>query len=491
MLYRGSRGRQGPAGDGPRVGRPLQARSRGGAWSRAGGGLGFAFVLALQGITGSSALSAQEIRESTPGETRRITLAEARAEAAKHSPDVAAAHARAEAARQGARAAASFLWPSLGAEAGAVRSDDPVAAFGGRLRQGRFTQADFDPGLLNNPDPLTDWSAAVGAEWTPVDLSADLGRRAAVKEAEAAGLVARWARRAAEFRAEVRYMEAVGAAARLRAARAAFEAAQANAEVARRRWEEGTLTRADVLQAQAMLEDARTRVIDAERGVTDARETLSVALGWPADLIPVPVDTLDLPTLAEAQGPAREVAAVDERPDLMASARGVEAARTRAGQIRAARLPKIGGFARLSTHAADPFQDTRRNWTVGFQVKLPVFTGFALAARERAASALWTAAERDHEGRVRQARAQASGARRALEAARQGAVAADAAAAAAEEAARLMRRRFEEGLTTPADLLSAEARAAQLRAAAVNSRLRVHIARARLALLTGSSGEAN
>jgi outer membrane protein TolC len=99
------------------------------------------------------------------------------------------------------------------------------------------------------------------------------------------------------------------------------------------------------------------------------------------------------------------------------------------------------------------------------------------------------AAAREHEQRLREARAEVAEARRAVEAATRGAVAARAAADAAEEAARLMRRRFEEGMTTTADLLDAEARAAQLRTGTVNAELMRHLAAARLAFLTDTDTE--
>jgi outer membrane protein TolC len=52
-----------------------------------------------------------------------------------------------------------------------------------------------------------------------------------------------------------------------------------------------------------------------------------------------------------------------------------------------------------------------------------------------------------------------------------------------------MRRRFEEGLVTTADLLSAEAQAADLRTRAVNARLGLHVAAVRLAFLTDTTTE--
>lgn len=410
---------------------------------------------------------------------RPVTLTEAMAEATS-GPDAQAARARAEAARQGGRAAAAFLWPTIGAEAGMVRSDDPVAAFGGRLRQGRFTQQDFDPAALNHPDPLTDWSGAVGAAWAPVDFAADAGYRAAQADAEAAGSGAEWAVKAAAFRAEVRYLEAVGAQHRLGAADAALEAARANEQVTTHRRDQGLLTDADVLQAHAALEGARARRIDAGRLVADARGRLAVAMGWPADAVPVPTDTIF------AAGPTPE-GDLSGRPDLRASEAGVRATEARLAQVRRSRLPRVEGFARLESHSASAFSGAENDWTVGFQVRVPLFTGFALTARERAAASLRDAARSEHDQRVREAEAELEEVRRGIDAARQGSAAAQAAATAATEAARLMRRRFEEGLLTTSELLAAEARSADLTTQAVNARLALDMALARLKFLTDTT----
>jgi len=414
-------------------------------------------------------------------EERPVTLQEAVAEARRSSPDVGAARARAEAAEQGARAAASYLWPTLGVEAGAIRSNDPVAAFGSRLRQGRFSQADFDPALLNHPDPLTDWSGAVGATWAPVDFSAGAARTAAGADAEAARFGARWATRAAAFRAEARYLEAVGAEQRRVAADVALEAAQANLDVMTRRNEEGLLTDADVLQARAAVEAVRAGAINATRGVADARGRLGLALGWPSSVTPIPTET-EFATVATSPG-----ASPRGRADLMASERTVWAAAARVDQARRARLPRVEGFARLATHSSKVFSGVEEDWTVGFQVRVPLFTGFAVSAGEKAARAMRDAARLDHDQRVREAEAQIAEATRAVGAARQGAQAAQAGSQAATEAARLMRRRFEEGMTTTADLLGAEARAADLSAASVNARLMLSLAAARLAFLTDTT----
>ena len=90
----------------------------------------------------------------------------------------------------------------------------------------------------------------------------------------------------------------------------------------------------------------------------------------------------------------------------------------------------------------------------------------------------------EHEERVESARIELEGARRAVESAEAHLAAAESARDAAEEAARLMRRRFEEGLATVSDLLGVEARAAALTTSAIDARLGLHAARARVDFLS-------
>src|SRR5690606_33558497 len=122
---------------------------------------------ALGWAGGVAPLGAQEVRP--------LTLEEAVAEGRANHPSVAIAGARAAGAREQVAVAGASRWPALMLEGGVMASTDPVAAFGGRLRQGAFTEADFDPARLNRPDALTDLDGALVLGWAPVDFSRDAG----------------------------------------------------------------------------------------------------------------------------------------------------------------------------------------------------------------------------------------------------------------------------------------------------------------------------
>ncbi|TVP80150.1 MAG: TolC family protein [Gemmatimonadales bacterium] len=427
------------------------------------------------GVGGAATASAQE----TP-----VTLEEVRRMAAEGHPDVLAARARSDAAFREWDVARAYRLPSLAAEFDAVRSTDPVAAFGSRLRQGRFTEADFAPHRLNEPDALGDWGAGLGLEWAPLDPAASSVARASEALARAAGLGSDWAARAAAFRAELHYLESVGAEAHLHAARTSAQAARENLRVTERRMEEGLATEVDVLQARAARENARAEVIRAERQIRDSRERLGLALGWDGDRIPVPADR-DFPSLPVS---TRTLAArdVEGRPDLQASRARLVASASRVEEARRQRLPSMEGFARVGTHAHAPLSSPEANWTLGLRVRLPLFTGGALTNRVQALEAERLATRKEHDFLVREAEVEMGEAIRALESAEDALGAAVAAARASGEAARLMRRRYEQDLATAADLVTVESRAARDAAREVSAATSRAMAAARVRFLTAT-----
>lgn len=414
-----------------------------------------------------------------------ITLAEAEAQALEGNGMLLAARARRDAATAQARGAEAFLWPALQANAGVVRTDDPVGVFGTKLRQERFTEMDFALPSLNTPDAVTDWSAGAGAQWQIGSLSKWAERDAARSGAAAAKLGTERTAEAVIFQTRLLYLQAVQARGTLTAAEAALEAARATAERVARRVDEGMGTEADRLQARAAEAQAQARVEMAAMEVVNAAEALGAHLGWGDGRLPEPTESAPLLPDRSDEAAALDARAPLERADVQASRAGVAAAEAQARAVGARRLPALEAFGQLGTHAPGLTDDRGSNWTVGVQLSVPVFTGFGLEAGQAAAQASASAAAAEHDARVRQAAVEVSQARRGLATARTALTATEGAQAAAAEAVRLLRSRYDEGMTTLADLLQAEARSAELDAALVEARTRVLMAQAHLDFALG------
>ena len=122
-----------------------------------------------------------------------LTLRQAIDQALGQSPQAAIAHAGDQEAKSAAIMARTQLLPHLNFTEDISRGDDPVYAFGTRLRQGQFTQADFALDALNHPQSIGNFSTRFSGSWTAFDSfntqreirRADLFRESAASSAKA------------------------------------------------------------------------------------------------------------------------------------------------------------------------------------------------------------------------------------------------------------------------------------------------------------------
>lgn len=395
---------------------------------------------------------------------RPIALDEAVAEALRRNVEFGIAELERIGAEAGADRASAFLWPELTVSSGVVRSIDPVFAFGTKLRQGVFGEADLAIDPLNDPDPISDWTAGVDVRWNAVAPTRWAERSAAGRRAEAAGWAAVRVREATLLGTRELYFEAVRAEARLEAAVATESAARATLERFVRREERGLLTEADRLQAEAEFASARAARIDAARVAADARQALGSFLGWSPDTVPVPTDSLDVPVSVPAASfdPAG-------RADVRALTASLDERRARRRAASLAYVPTLDAFGSLRAHANDLFGDDGDDWTVGLALRWTAFAGFGRDADLDRARVGERIARLRVEHATREAAREVDAADRSVDAARGRVEATSVALHAAGTAASLMRRRFEEGLATPDELLQAEARLAEKRSGAVDA----------------------
>jgi outer membrane protein TolC len=392
---------------------------------------------------------------------------------------LAAADAQVQAARADAAAAGAAAYPTLSVQARAVRTDEPVAAFGLRLDQGRIAQQDFVPARLNDPAALT----AIGAGVTltqPIYAGGRIsaGRRAlgAAADAEAASRE----RRAQELALGVveAYFGAQVAAEGLRHADDLLLQARETERFVKSRNAQGLALDADVARTTAFRASAEAERAAAAQRVETARSALVLLAGDD-----VAAASLSTPLDAPPPPPA----ATGERPDLRAARLRRDAARAGVDAARGALLPELAAQASLETLRTAEL-DTGTSWyTVGVVARWQV--GVSDARRLSAAKARAAAAEAAAGWLEREARRDADEARRAVETAAARARAAEEAVAASESARALRLARHRQGLLPLTDVLDAESGLAGARALLLQSRLESRVSRARLALALGTSVE--
>lgn len=357
------------------------------------------------------------------------------------------------------RAAWRGILPAVRAEAGWIRTTDPLNAFGFTLRQRAVTPAAFDPARLNHPPATSGVSSAVVLEQPLLNLDAWIGRNAGARAAESAGALEAWTVSGTRVDVIRAWYGGVLAGEQVATLEAALEAARSHVRQASLMLEQGMVTRADLLLAQVKAGEIEANLVAARGDLALASRQLATVLGTPGDT------TLRLPAAlpgSDILGPALAAVAATSgdphgRPDVVAARLGHDAARADLRRHQASMLPRLNGFARYDWNTPDALYSGQESWTVGVMAAWNPFSGGAELAATRAARGRAEMAEAGAEAMVARAELEAAERDNALEVARARLVIADGAVAQAAEAHRLVGRSYAGGLSTITELLTAAA----------------------------------
>jgi outer membrane protein len=414
--------------------------------------LGFPVILAI-------AICCPDTANAQQGQAAQVlTLPEAVKIALEKNPQRKAALADTRAASADIKQARSFLMPRVTFSETAMRGNDPVYVFGSRLRQQRFTAADFALNALNTPTPFGNYATRFGGTWNLFDSFASwrgVDRAKRVQDASAHQL----ARTEQEivFRVVDSYYGVLLAKKQLELSEQALKTAQAILYRSKNRYESGVAVESDSLSSQVRLAARKQELIRAHNNLSLARAQLSTAMGVPAENEFDPAEVLAEKNLPAVSLEEAEKRAVEARPDLQ-RIRSEETSQQQSVSIAKASFgPRVNAFA--DWEADNPTFVSGgggNNWVAGVELQFDLFQGGAKRAelsREQAlqekVASMKEMATDAAKLEVRRAYYDVDAAHRQIEVAR-------AAIAAAQESLRINQDRYESGLSTISDLLAAE-----------------------------------
>jgi outer membrane protein TolC len=393
-----------------------------------------------------------------PAESSPLTLQQAVNIALEKNPLRKAALADTRVAFADVREARSVLMPRLMFSETATRGNDPVYVFGSELRQQRFTNADFALNRLNTPTPIGNFSTRLGGTWNLFDSFASWhGVNRAKQMNDAAGHQLARTEQEIVFRVVDSYYVVLLAMKQLEVAEQAVKTSQAIMGRSQARFESGLVVESDLLTAKVRMAARKQELIRARNNLDLARAQLSTAMGVPVDSVFQPAEalaehTLPVPVLQEI-----EKQALANRPDLKRIQSEEAAQQQNVAMAKSSFGPRVNAFAGWEmdnpTFVAG---GGGNNWLGGIEVQFDIFQGGAKRAelsRQRALQERVTAMRQAAGDGVRLE------VRRAyydLDSARQETEVARAAIAQAQDSLLINQNRYDGGLTTITDLLSAE-----------------------------------
>src|SRR5579864_1050214 len=405
-------------------------------------------VLSIPGL-----LCAQQRQQPSP-----ITLQQAVNIALEKNPERKAALADTRAASADVREARSFLLPHVTFSETATRGNDPVYVFGSKLRQQRFTTADFGLNVLNTPTPFGNFATRFGGTWNLFDSFASwrsVNRAERIKDA--IGHQLERTDQEILFRVVDSYYGVLLAKKQLEIAEASMKTAQAIQNRSKDRFESGVVVESDLLSAQVRLAIRKQEFIRAQNNLALARAQLGTSIGIATENEFEPGEALEERNLPAMTLEEAEKKAVELRPDLK-RIRSEEAAQQQSVSVAKSSFgPRVSAFA--GWEADNPTflaGGGGNNWLAEIEVKVDLFDGGAKKAR--------LSRERAMQEKVAAAKEMATDAtrlevRRAyyeLDSARQQVEVARVTIAASQESLRINQNRYDSGLSTITDLLAAE-----------------------------------
>lgn len=440
-------------------------------------------TLAVLAAAGGPAVGDSEIPDGGP-----LTLPQAVALARRQNPAVLESEAQTETARMVRREAGLSRLPALQIRETALRTTSPADAFGLQLMQQRFSFPSFLTTDPNRPDPLDNFSTEIEASaplFTGGRLSA--GIRQAGRMLEAAGGMRDHTVRAVELGVAEAYLDVLLADRFVELAVKARETTARHVETAEAFQETGMIVESDLLQARVQLARMQENEIRARNAADLARAGLNRAMGVPQDRR-FELSEADFPSPPDASDPAAALAsALQNRRDLWAVNRKVEAAEAGITAARGEYWPQIGVAARYVVNDSRFLGNHGDSYTLAAVADWKLWNWGqtqARVARSRSEHQAALQAGRSYrqqvEFEVRQAWQGVNEAKARLEVS-------TGAVNAAERALAILEDRFNQGVTRLTDLLDAETMAHEARVREMQARFDLQKADRVLSFATGHS----
>jgi outer membrane protein len=388
---------------------------------------------------------------------QKLSLSDAIAKALENNPDLAVDAPGQQAARTDFKATRAGYLPRLDVEQSYLAGDNPVFVFGTLLTQRRFTEENFALPLLNNPSAIDNLQTRATVQQNIWDFGRTGNRREQARlGVEIADQFHEEHKRQVILSVFDGYYAKSLASDALETARAALRSAESIESQAKARVESGLAVEADLLRSRVYLSAAIQQEIQAQGQLEAASVQLNRLMGNP---LGATVGVTAPLTIARISVPSEESLLAEQkrrRPDYQALISELHQAELGVDARSKERLPVIAGYTTWEADNPSLSEYGGNNWSAGITLRWNLFAGGSDAAqleasrlrreqKRRQVAAMESAMALE----VRRAMIQYRAAEQQVEAAR-------AAEAQSEEGLRILRNRYDAGLATMTDLLSAE-----------------------------------
>ncbi|MDA8098742.1 MAG: TolC family protein [Nitrospiraceae bacterium] len=414
-----------------------------------------------------------------------LTLDQAIEQALANNPGLKAADAQVEAAQAGVLKSRSAFLPKLNLSETWSRTDSPLMVLGTKLNREIVSPSDFDPAVMNNPEPMSNYNTRLSAVQPVWNGGKEyLGSRQAGLAREAAEQDRNRTRQETVFNVIKGYYGVLLAREYRRVAVQSHETSVENLRLADARFKAGAVLQSDLLRAKVQEAEIREMKTRAESGEKLAMANLNFAMGLSqqkefeiAGSLEVKEGSVDLGGMTTE--------ALSLRPDLLSLNRNRKNAETSVSQAKTDFIPSLNLMGQVDWNSDRVAGDDAKSWAVMAVLQWNLFDGLVTTANVKQASAQAGRMRAMEEQMKSAVELQVKQAFYNLQASRDRIAATSSSVQEAEEGLRIVQKRYEVGMTTLVDVLGAENALVRARTNALQALYDNNVADAELKLAVG------
>lgn len=399
-------------------------------------GLYFVFLLLVGSAFPQTMLDLEEALQMARASNRQLKVS-----------DQEVALSRAE--RAGSSSA--FL-PRISASYTGMYTDDPLNAFGFKLRHRSVSPMDFDPALLNHPDGQADFNTKFSVAQPILNLDAYAGRAALNSKVAATEHQRQFAAEhlAVEVKASYYNLQFLHEAGK--AVEKAVEAYEETLRNTENMLDQGLVMQSDLLMVKVGLTDTKIKGIEIRNALSDLSDNLSWMMGRPGGNVYVPTSPLQLETSLNTDAGLQM-----QRRDFLAMGEGIEARKKLLAMDRNSLLPRLNAFGEYNLNSKEALDFKPSSYLVGVALSVDLFNGYESRSKISQQKINIEKATQEMELYVEQNALQLEHHKRGLSALQEKVVLSGMARDQADESVRIVEDRYNEGLERTSDLLLAQA----------------------------------
>jgi outer membrane protein TolC len=375
---------------------------------------------------------------------------------------------------------AIFL-PQINLSYTSLATNNPLNAFGFKLQQKSIASTDFDPFKLNHPSSTYDFTSKIELQQPVISLDLLYQRKAAAVQMEMYGLISKRTKEGLAFETEKAYLNLQWLYRVNDVMQQALNTSRSAYKSTKDYFEQGLIQKSDLLNAEVYVSNLETQIKQLQSNIEDASNMLSLLMGKPGGTV-YTTDSIQMkPNIG-----IDSVSISDNRHDLQAMTKGIEAYDLLIHSSKMNYFPKLNAFASYQLNDNDAFGFKANSYLAGIQLSWNLFNGNrtknTIAQQSFEKEKLTTQLKQKKEQDLVQMNHVRNTANDALYEINKRQVNVQQ----ASEALRVLQNRYEQGLVKTTDILQSQTQLAEQKLGYVQAIYNYNIALATLSFLTNN-----